>query len=376
MNHPARSPVRAGLVLAAGIALLSVAGSPAGAVAGAYLRAAGATPATPPAAPDEGSPGPTAFPEAVDSLRQLAEMWGHLEASRANAQAGDWALALLHAGHPVVEYWAVVERVLTERGLVRQVRDALDRYQRQIESRSPRWRESYEAAVASLRHAMQALAGPDGSQPALRARVVVELLNAVEAEYSEGVQGGRIAHLAEYQDAWGFFRVARALYGEIASAVRTASGEAATAIERELGRLEGLFARARPERAPGSVAEVAEAAGAIRAELARVLSVAAEPQGPQAIIAAIREQLHRSLAAYRAGQRQEAYELAVSAYLDGFERLEAELLRRGQRRLVEELEGQFKELRDAARAGRPAAELERLARAIESGLMTVLGVLR
>ncbi|HYQ37816.1 MAG TPA: cytochrome c/FTR1 family iron permease [Pseudomonas sp.] len=49
------------------------------------------------------------------------------------------------------------------------------------------------------------------------------------------------------------------------------------------------------------------------------------PRDPQQLIAFAREALERSLAAYRDGQRQQAYDLAVAAYLEGFELVESGL---------------------------------------------------
>lgn len=61
-------------------------------------------------------------------------------------------------------------------------------------------------------------------------------------------------------------------------------------------------------------------------------------------LAFVRDTLDRSLSAYRAGNREEARQLALSAYLDGFEPLEALLATRdgGLMREVEQALGQFR----------------------------------
>lgn len=313
----------------------------------------------------------------LETVRVLAEMWGHLEASRANAQRGEWALATLHAGHPVVEYWGAVERTLEQVGVAHPVRSALDAYLQSVENRSSTWSTRLEAAVASLQRAMRAVAGAAWEDPAFQGEVLQELVEAVEAEYREAVEGGRLTHLAEYQDAWGFFRVARTLYEPLAQAVKRRSPEAAQEIAHAMDELAKLFARVWPAQAPAPVERVAGAADRIADGLAEAFALSSGPfRRPEQVVAEIRGMMQKALGEYRAGKAREAYEWAANAYLEGFEHIEGDLMRKGHRSLVEELELRFKELRDGIRAGRNPAELESLIRVIESRLDAVLEVLR
>lgn len=76
-------------------------------------------------------------------------------------------------------------------------------------------------------------------------------------------------------------------------------------------------------------------------------------------LAFVRDMLDRSLSAYQAGDREEARELALSAYLDGFEPLEALLATRdgGLMREVEQALGQF---RAGIESGADPSELQQL----------------
>jgi high-affinity iron transporter len=67
--------------------------------------------------------------------------------------------------------------------------------------------------------------------------------------------------------------------------------------------------------------------------------------------------LARSLEAYRAGNAEEAYRLAVTAYLEGFELIEASLDNRDQE-LRTRTEAAMMGYRNAIRAGRPVVEVE------------------
>ncbi|MEO7680697.1 MAG: FTR1 family protein [Sphingomonas sp.] len=70
----------------------------------------------------------------------------------------------------------------------------------------------------------------------------------------------------------------------------------------------------------------------------------------------VRAKLEQSLAAYRVGDRRTAQELALSAYLDGFEPVEPTLTARDST-LMGHIEGAMGEFRAALQQGRPADEL-------------------
>ncbi|MFZ5736487.1 MAG: FTR1 family protein [Pseudomonadota bacterium] len=82
-------------------------------------------------------------------------------------------------------------------------------------------------------------------------------------------------------------------------------------------------------------------------------------------LALTRERLDQSMAAYRAGDRKAAADLALSAYLDGFEPVEPVLAARDAA-LMARIEGAMAELRAAIGQGRPASEVEAANRALAS----------
>ena len=102
---------------------------------------------------------------------------------------------------------------------------------------------------------------------------------------------------------------------------------------------------------------------AVTAYLARQSrrACAAGAGGSQSLAVA-RELLRQSLAAYRGGDRARASELALSAYLDGFEPVEAVLAARDGG-LIAEVERAMGELRAAIGARRTAADVARADRA-------------
>ena len=94
-------------------------------------------------------------------------------------------------------------------------------------------------------------------------------------------------------------------------------------------------------------------ANALMAYLRRHPNVVMQQTGSLSLV---RSRLAESLAAYRAGDRQHAGELALSAYLDGFEPVEPALSTR-DRTLMERIEGAMGEYRAAIQSGENADAL-------------------
>ena len=309
----------------------------------------------------------------------LAQIWGHLEASAASIEAGNWDFAAAHAGHPIAEYWEQVEGPLSEQGLAQPLHLALERYLHAVERQASDYQQPHQVAVSQTRQALEAIAGESWNDPAFRAELIRQLLESVEHEYSEAVQDGQLAELVEYQDAWGFFTVARQLYPDIAQQVQSGSSEAAEEIEHELAELDRIFGSfiVQPGQAPASPQQVSDALGEVRTELAKALQLTTtEPKGPVETIAEIKTMMQQALVAYALGEQDGAYDLAADAYLEGFEKIEGDLIQRGEREFVEELELQFKELRDGMRQGRSLEELQALADEIRGNLDHALEVLQ
>ena len=337
------------------------------------------TPTTPATPSPATTPATTVDEETLELAGALAQIWGHLEASAASIEAGNWDFAAAHAGHPVAEYWEQVEGPLAEQGLAQPLREALDRYVQAVEDQASDYQNAHQAAVSETREALEAVAGASWDDPAFRAELIRHLLETVEHEYSEAVEGGQLAELVEYQDAWGFFTVARQLYTDIARQVQAGSSEAAEEIEHELAELDRVFGTfiVQPGQVPAAPEEVNEAVGEVRAELAKALQLAtAEPKGPAETIAEIKALIQQALDAYARGEQDQAYDLAADAYLEGFETIEGDLIQRGEREFVEEVEIQFKELRDGIRQGRPPEELQALVDEISGKLDHALEVLQ
>lgn len=317
--------------------------------------------------------------EQVRHATALAQMQAHLQASLANWEAGDYEMASVHAAHPVEELWELVADELEEHGVAAPLKEALEAYEALAgeAGQAGQVKVAHGEAITAVQQAMKALVGTGVLEdPAFRAALVAELMEGVEEEYGEAVQNGRVVELEEYQDAWGFLQVAQSLYEPIADEVKAAEAEAAEEIEEEFDVLAEAFPAVQPPATPLAPEEIKEAAGEIIAELGKALGLAeVKALEPPEIVAEIRRMMARALEEYAEGETDEAFEFAANAYLEGFEKIEGDLIQQGHRELVEDLELKFKALRDGVRADKPQAELRALVKEIEQGLDEALKVL-
>lgn len=133
--------------------------------------------------------------------KRLAFMAGHVEAGLALYRAGQPEAAAPHLLHPVSETHederAGLERVGFDPAPYRAVSDALEQGRSASEVRP-----LIAAAQANLA-SMRERAGGDPAE------IIRFLLDTARGEYSAAVVDGKVVDPREYQDAWGFVRVAR-----------------------------------------------------------------------------------------------------------------------------------------------------------------------
>jgi len=308
--------------------------------------------------------------EEVNHNITLAQMKGHLRSSWALWQAGDYTLASAHSAHPTAELLPIVVDELKQKQADVALKSALGAYNAVAGTAGDavQVKAANQAALDAIDAAARALAGPLASDIVFQGETIRGLLEGAKGEYGEAVREGKIVELIEYQDAFGFLTIAQEYYQAIQATVKAQHPQEDAAITEQFVKLDAAFPGVTP---PAQVIQpdvVNEQLAVIANELREALGLSTETtQSPAAVVAEIREKVAQSLIEYKAGKQDEAYELAASAYLNGFEQLEADLLKKDQA-LVETLEGQFKALRDGIKSGKPAAELETLAAQINANL--------
>ncbi|MCG3141549.1 MAG: hypothetical protein HDKAJFGB_02844 [Anaerolineae bacterium] len=308
--------------------------------------------------------------EDINRVTALAHMKGHLRASLPLWEAGNYTLASTHSGHPTAELFPIVEDELKQKQADVALKNALSAYNALAGTAgdAAKVKAANQAALDAVDAATQALAGPLMNDIKFRGEVIRGLLGGVEGEYGEAVRDGKLVELIEYQDAFGFFTVAREYYQTIQATVEAEHPNEHAEIMAQFAKLEATFPGVTPPAQVAAPDEVNAQLDIIMNALGKALGLSTETmKSPAMIVTEIREKVEQSLKAYQDGKTDEAYELAASAYLNGFEQLEADLLKKDTA-LVETLEVQFKDLRDGIKSGKPLAELETLAAQINANL--------
>ena len=168
----------------------------------------------------------------------------------------------------------------------------------------------------------------------------------------EGTAMQSFAHLPA-ADRWALaFHVGRFAYPEALVAQGEALWQADPALRARIPNLQALV-QITPAALAGEIGE--DKANAVIAYLRANPGQLMQPAGAQ-VLAVSHELLRQSLAAYQSGDRDRAGELALAAYLDGFEPVES-LLRARDANLVAEVEGAMGELRAAIARGAPATDV-------------------
>jgi len=187
---------------------------------------------------------------------------------------------------------------------------------------------------------------------------------ALYSTITYGIAGTGMAPFATSlgdEDRWDLAFFSASLHGTEAERARGAA-LAAREPARLAARVPSL--QALVETAPAELAAGDPEGGAL---VAYLLATPAALQAKELPVAIAIKRLDESWAAVQAGDRARAVDLAVSAYLDGFEHAEPALSTLDGR-LRTKIEAAFLEYREALRAGRPVAEIDAMHSALAADL--------
>ena len=177
----------------------------------------------------EGEGGGAAIDPDVAFLTDLGFMEGHLRAGLALYEAGDLSAAKTHMGHPIEEKYEAVAKRLDQLGygdLREQISalaaaaEAEDSYEK-IAEMFGKVRQTHEEVRTNFDAADQL-------------KSFAALTRVAADEYAIAVEGGTLANVKEYHDAWSFMRVIEAEAGELAASDDAKASDAAAAIVEQV----------------------------------------------------------------------------------------------------------------------------------------------
>jgi S-adenosylmethionine/arginine decarboxylase-like enzyme len=286
----------------------------------------------------------------VEFVSNIEQIRGHLDQALFNKESGNNTLAQTHTLHPIEEVYSSIEDQLVNQDstLNQTLSAALQNLSSNVTNAML---EEFESQVDSvnilLDNSVQTLVpSSEVNNPAFNASVVARLLHIAGHEYEEAVANGTIKEIVEYQDAQAFIQRAESIFNSSASTINQSMSHEVEEVNQFFSDLNGAVNnREDPETVEttinGMIHELAEITGLSESQLTGEEAGEAE-QDPIAIINNIKSLLTQLIAAYRSQDYQGAESIAIEAYLENYENVEAPIAQQDQQ-LMEQTEVMLRE---------------------------------
>jgi hypothetical protein len=287
----------------------------------------------------------------VEFVSSIEQIRGHLDQALINKESGNNTLAQTHSLHPIEEVYSSIEdQLVNQNSTLNQTLSAalqnlsssvtnavLQDFENQIDYVNMLLNNSVQTVVSSSEL---------NNNPAFNASVVGRLLHVAGHEYEEAVANGTIREVVEYQDAQAFIQRAESIFSSSASNMNQSMAHEVEEVNEFFSNLNGAVNnRDDPETVEtainGIIHELAEITGLSESQLIGE-EVSAEEQDPIAIINNIKSMLTQLIAAYGSQDYQGAESIAIEAYLENYEFIEAPIAQHDQQ-LMEQTEVMLRE---------------------------------
>jgi hypothetical protein len=269
----------------------------------------------------------------VEFISNIEQIRGHLDQALLNIESGNNTLAQAHTLHPIEEVYSSIEDQLANQNttlnqtlsvalqnLSSSVTNAtLQDFEGQTDYVNMLLNDSVQAVVPSSEF-------DNGS--AFNASVVARLLDTAGNEYEEAVANGTVKAIVEYQDAQAFIYRAQSVFNSSASRINQSMAHEVEEVDEFFSIVNGaVMNKEDPVTVEttinGIIHELAEITGLSESQLVGEETGTAE-QDPIAIINNIKSLLNQQLlSAYRSQDYEGAESIAVEAYLENYENIEA-----------------------------------------------------
>jgi hypothetical protein len=285
--------------------------------------------------------------EFVSNIEQIR---GHLDQARINKESGNDTLTTAHTLHPIEEVYASIEEQLVSQNAT--LNETLSVALQDLSSSVPNvaaeeFGDQVNSINTQLDNIVQTLVpSSDLSNPTFNASVVARLLHIAGHEYEEAVANGTIIAMVEYQDGQAFIQRAQNIFNSSAGNIDESLAHEVEEVNiffTDLNNaVNNLDDPANVETTiNGIIHELAEITGLSETQLTGE-EAGAEEQDPIAFINNVKSLLTELAAAYRAQDYQGAENIAIEAYLENYEFVEAPLAEL-DRELMEQTEVMLRE---------------------------------
>jgi biopolymer transport protein ExbB/TolQ len=318
----------------------------------------------------------------VDFASNIEQIRGHIEQAVANKEVDNTTLAKAHTLHPIEEIYSSIEAQIdaSDPALNQSLSSSLNQLSNIVDNSTI---EDFKTKATDLNgllnDTISKVVAPsrDTNSTTFNLMVLADLLSVADNEYKEAVENGTVKEIVEYQDGQAFISRAQSVLNE--TSPRIPQEESA-----EVEEINGFFvdlenavqAKADSESVSNSIRgiihEISEVTGISGQELSAVAGTSGDPV---VIISEIRSLLNQTLDAYKNQDYSEAETLAIQAYLDNYEFIEAPLAEQNQT-LMETTELMLREeLRQLIQTNASLQEIQEHIDKINSNLNKAEGLL-
>jgi hypothetical protein len=301
----------------------------------------------------------------------IEQIRGHLDQAIANKEIGNTTLAKAHTLHPIEEIYSSIEVQIesTDPSLNQSLSSSLNQLSNMVDNSSV---EEFMTKALDINGLLNDTVGKvipaqeiNGS--AFNLTVVGNLLSVADNEYKEAIENGQLKEIVEYQDGQAFISRASSIFNESSPLIPQEKSADVPVINEFFADLgDAVQEKSNPE-------VVSNAIGSIIHEISEVTGINEENisgtgSDTSTYIPEIRNLLNQTLDAYENQNFDQADTLAIQAYLDNYEFIEAPLAEQN-RTLMETTELMLREdLRQLIQTHAPIEEIQEHVDKVNSNL--------
>jgi hypothetical protein len=266
----------------------------------------------------------------VDFVSNTEQIRGHIEQAIANKQAENNTLAQAHTLHPIEEVYSSIEpQISIANNTLNQTLSSNLNELSQIVSNSTADQFNMQAQKVNglLNQTVEQVVPVETANNATFNLVVVaDILPIASTEYGEAVENGTIKEIIEYQDGQAFVSRAQSVFGQTSSRIPQEMTPEVQETNQFFSDLNNAIQnKSNPEVIDTSIGAITHEISEITGISEETLESSATGTEPGKIISEIRTLLNQTIQVYKQQNYDEAEALAISAYLDNFEFIEAPL---------------------------------------------------
>jgi antitoxin component HigA of HigAB toxin-antitoxin module len=291
----------------------------------------------------------------------IEQIRGHLDQAVANKEIGNTTLAMAHTLHPIEEIYSSIDVQIdaTDPSLNQSLSSSLSQLSNMVDNSTV---EEFRTKALDINGLLNDTVGKvipaqETNSSAFNLMVIGNLLSVADNEYKEAIENGQLKEIVEYQDGQAFISRANSVFNESSPLIPQEKSA-------EIPEISGFFAELGNSVQEMSNPEVvSNTIGSIIHEISEVTGTSEETisgsgNDTSSYIPEIRNLLNQTLDAYESQNYEQADTLAIQAYLDNYEFVEAPLAEQN-RTLMETTELMLREdLRQLIQSQAPIEEIQ------------------